>query len=69
MDIESVAQNVMDGHAARTAALVTPHVVGFDSSIKPISYDVTMAKELLAEAGYPKGLDITFNSSGGRYAN
>src|SRR5207245_302396 len=28
-----------------------------------------MAKKLLAEAGYPSGVEVVFNSSGGRYAN
>src|SRR5207249_2835592 len=69
IDIDSVIQNVLGGHAKRTAAVVTEHVVGFDPTVKPITYDPELAKKLLAEAGYTAGVDITLNSSGGRYTN
>jgi len=69
LDIDTIVKNVLGGRAQRTAALVTPYTVGYDASLKPISFNPAMAKKLLAEAGYPSGVEVVFNSSGGRYAN
>ncbi len=69
LNIDSIIQNVLGGGAKRTPAVVTEHVVGFDPRIKPVTYNPELAKKLLAEAGYPVGVDITLNSSGGRYTN
>jgi ABC-type transport system substrate-binding protein len=37
--------------------------VGNDPSIKPYPYDVEPAKQLLAEAGHPNGLEVTIESA------
>jgi peptide/nickel transport system substrate-binding protein len=40
---------------------------GFDASLKPIKQDLARSKKLLAEAGYPNGLEIVLNGPQGRY--
>jgi ABC-type transport system substrate-binding protein len=35
---------------------ITPLSAGFDTSLQPYSYDVTLAKSLLAGAGYETGV-------------
>src|SRR4029077_6750489 len=40
---------------------------GFDPSIRPIKPDPARVKQLLTEAGFPGGLEITINSPQGRY--
>ena len=40
---------------------------GFNPDLKPIPYDPGKAKKLLAEAGYPNGLDVALEVPLGRY--
>jgi peptide/nickel transport system substrate-binding protein len=44
----------------RTPALLNPMHFGFDPSIEPHEYDPDKAKQLLEEAGYPDGIDVTW---------
>jgi peptide/nickel transport system substrate-binding protein len=44
----------------RTPALVNPKHFGFDPTIEPHEYDPDLAKQLLTEAGYPDGIDVTW---------
>jgi peptide/nickel transport system substrate-binding protein len=45
------------------ATVVQPAAFGFDADVKPFPYDLKRAKELLAQAGYPGGVDITLHSA------
>jgi peptide/nickel transport system substrate-binding protein len=40
---------------------------GYDPSVKGYRHDPAKARQLLAEAGYPDGLEITLESPAGRY--
>ena len=40
-----------------------PLAFGYDASVPPYTYDPKKAKELLAQAGYPNGVDITLHSA------
>jgi hypothetical protein len=40
---------------------------GYDASLKPIKQDVAKSKKLLADAGFPNGVEITLNGPQGRY--
>jgi peptide/nickel transport system substrate-binding protein len=42
---------------------VKPLAFGFDAEVKPYPYDPKKAKQLLAQAGSPNGVDITLHSS------
>jgi peptide/nickel transport system substrate-binding protein len=58
----TVIQKLMAGLGTQVATTVQPLAFGFDAEIKPYPYDQKKAKELLAQAGYPNGVDITLHS-------
>ncbi len=67
LDVDEIIKGVLDGKAMRTATLLTPLHFGYDPALKPIKQDLGKVKQLLTEAGFPGGLDITLNSPQGRY--
>jgi peptide/nickel transport system substrate-binding protein len=67
IDVDEIIKGVLDGKAVRTATMLTPLHFGHDASLKPIKQDLAKAKQLLTEAGFPGGLELTLNSPQGRY--
>jgi peptide/nickel transport system substrate-binding protein len=67
VDVDSIIKNVLEGQAIRTATTLTTKHFGYDPKIKPFPHDPARAKKLLAEAGYPNGIDLVLNSPNGRY--
>jgi peptide/nickel transport system substrate-binding protein len=67
IDADEIIKGVLDGKGVRVATLLTSAHFGFDPGLKPLKQDVARAKKLLAEAGFPNGLDLTLNSPQGRY--
>jgi peptide/nickel transport system substrate-binding protein len=67
LDVDDIIKNVLDGKAQRVATMLTPMHFGFDPALKPIKQDLDKVKKLLAEAGYPNGIEITLNGPQGRY--
>jgi len=67
IDADDIIKNVLDGKAMRQATMLTPLHFGYDPSLKPIKQDLGRTKKLLADAGYPNGMELTLNSPQGRY--
>jgi peptide/nickel transport system substrate-binding protein len=67
LDVDEIVKGVLDGKAVRTALLLTPLHFGYDPALKPIKQDLGRVKQLLTEAGFPGGLELTLNSPQGRY--
>src|SRR6266568_6852336 len=67
VDVDDIIKNVLDGKAQRVGLMLTDRHFGFDPAVKPLKQDLAKSKQLLAEAGFPGGLEITLNSPQGRY--
>jgi peptide/nickel transport system substrate-binding protein len=67
VDVDEVIKTVLEGQAIRVATPLTPRHFGFDATLAPFKLDVARAKKLLADAGYPNGIDLVLNSPDGRY--
>jgi peptide/nickel transport system substrate-binding protein len=69
IDSQSIIRSLFKGRAKPlTSQLLTPSFFGYDPDRKAAPYDPDKAKQLLTEAGFPNGFDITFKYSAGRYA-
>ncbi len=64
---DEIIKTVLEGQAIRTATPLTSKHFGFDKALAPARQDPDRVKKLLAEAGYPSGIDLTLNSPDGRY--
>ena len=63
IDKQAVISKMMAGLGKQVATVVQPQAFGFDASVQPYPFDPKKAKELLAQAGYPNGVDVTMYSS------
>ncbi|HEV8674490.1 MAG TPA: ABC transporter substrate-binding protein [Methylomirabilota bacterium] len=61
-DLDAVIKHVLNGLGDRVATVVNPMAFGFDPALKPYRPEPERAKKLLAEAGYPNGLDVRFQT-------
>jgi peptide/nickel transport system substrate-binding protein len=61
VDMDSIIKHVLNGLGDRVATGVNPMAFGFDPNLKPYKQDLGRARKLLAEAGYPNGVDVRFN--------
>lgn len=68
IDKEAIIDSVLGGHAVPTRTRVTPGNFGANEELYDTQiYDPERARELLAEAGYPDGVDIQLSAPSGRY--
>ena len=62
LDLKAMQQKVLRGMAGTGSALFSPIVDGWDARFeRTASYDVTLSRKLLAEAGYPNGFSVTLD--------
>lgn len=69
IDVESIIENLFLGRAyGRDTGFILDGMEGhIPGRLTPYEYNPELAKELLAEAGYPDGFDITFHHTIDRY--
>jgi peptide/nickel transport system substrate-binding protein len=63
IDKQAIIQKMMAGLGQQVATVVQPPAFGHDPSVKPYEYDPKKAKALLAQAGFPNGVDVTMHSA------
>ena len=66
VDKQAIVDGLFDGVFTVADAPVVPAVFGH-ASVGPYEYDPDLAREMLAEAGYPDGFDMTIHHPTGRY--
>ncbi|MHA2936906.1 ABC transporter substrate-binding protein [Vibrio sp. RC27] len=69
IDEDEIIEKVMQGKATKAHQIPDQATVGYNQSLKRIEYDPAKAKQLLAEAGYADGFDITISGPNDRYIN
>ncbi|MFK4304790.1 peptide/nickel transport system substrate-binding protein [Paenibacillus sp. RC254] len=62
IDVKSIVKNVLKDAAVETNSLIGPKDFGYAGEFDAYEYNPEKAKQLLAEAGYPKGFSITLDT-------
>jgi peptide/nickel transport system substrate-binding protein len=60
---EAIIKGIYNGVGTLANAAMSPKVFGHSENVKPYEYDPNAAKELLKEAGFEKGLELTLITS------
>lgn len=66
---EGIIKHLMKGDGTAAEQLVPKEFFGFDSTLKLPAHDLAKAKELLTQAGYPGGFQMTIHCPNNRYIN
>ncbi len=60
---EDLVQYASKGNGVIIPALLPPDAFGYDTTLAPYPFDAVKARQLLSDAGYPKGLPVTLLAS------
>jgi len=69
VDKQAIIENLLYGLAEETVAMTTSTDLGFNPDLDPYPYDPARARQLLIDAGYPNGFEISMDTLNGRYIN
>jgi peptide/nickel transport system substrate-binding protein len=68
IDRDAIIQSLLLGLAERLDGPIGPGQRGYNPNLQPrYTYDPAKARELLAQAGYPNGVDVELSTPVGRY--
>ena len=62
IDRQAIVDRLMGGLGRTVATVINPMAFGHDPKVEGYGYDPKKAKELLKQAGYPNGVDITLHA-------
>ena len=69
VDVNAIIKTLYFGHGTRLATVVDKGALGYDPGVPPYAFDPNRAKALLAEAGFPNGFEVEFDSFTGSIAD
>jgi peptide/nickel transport system substrate-binding protein len=69
IDIEAIRARIMRGSAAPTGGITPSILASNPDAEKRLPHDPQRARQLLAEAGYPGGFEVTLDCPNNRYVN
>jgi peptide/nickel transport system substrate-binding protein/oligopeptide transport system substrate-binding protein len=58
VDINTIIERLVAGRGTRAAGVIPPALAGYDSARRPYPFNPAKAKQLLAAAGHPNGIDV-----------
>ncbi len=64
IDKQLIIDRIMNGNGTQIDGILSPDAFGKNTSLPRLAYDPDKAKSLLAEAGYPDGLDVVLDVKG-----
>jgi peptide/nickel transport system substrate-binding protein len=67
IDRALILETLLEGAGQLMNSPSGPDILGYDPSVEVYPYDPDMARQLLADAGYGDGVDITIQFTDGRY--
>jgi peptide/nickel transport system substrate-binding protein len=62
LDKNLIIERILNGTATPLNGVMSPDAFAFNADLSEYAYDEERAKALLAEAGYPDGLDVTLDT-------
>jgi peptide/nickel transport system substrate-binding protein len=68
VDVQAIVDALFDGFAKPATGFVATGELGY-GAVEPFAYDPDMARDLLAEAGYPNGFTMDFACPAGAYTH
>lgn len=63
IDVRRILDQLISGRGSLAAGVIPPALEGHDAERQPYAYDPARARQLLADAGFPNGIDIQLWSS------
>jgi len=69
LDVGSLIKNLYAGQGKPLSGGVADTDFGYNASLKPYPFDPAKAKQLLAEAGRPNGIDVSLHAGSGTMVN
>ena len=63
INVDLLIERLIAGRGTRAAGVIPPSLPGYDKGRRGYPYDPAKAKQLLADAGYPNGIDVELWSS------
>ena len=69
LDVSAIIRNLYSGQGKPFSGGLADTDFGYNPTLKPYPYDQARARQLLAEAGYPAGIDVILHAGMGTMVN